>query len=199
VAQQRVEQLLHGYRRGHEQLGGSVRLKPADAELVTRLSDLSGSLTGGLSFDSYLTAYPLPSRSYYAIAWPDTEAPRAGCVLTHTLLIAMSDWESMQNPSVLKSLFARPENRTPKRLEESLFIGTSNAESPPELDAFDMNSAIAFSSRFFGEGLVLSHRRLPADTSSACRLYLRPSGCPSVRSSPCVALVRTRAFDSRTS
>jgi len=57
-----VHQLLHGYRSGHGQIAASVRLPERDSELVTRLSDLSGSLSSGLQLDSYLTVYPLPSR-----------------------------------------------------------------------------------------------------------------------------------------
>lgn len=68
MATYKIEQLVHGYRRGHELLAGSVRLPARDAELVTRLSDLSGSLSGAPEFDSYLTVYPLPSGTYFAVA-----------------------------------------------------------------------------------------------------------------------------------
>src|SRR5947207_14743215 len=90
----KVEQLLHGYRRGHEQLGGSISLRVEDAELITRLSDLSGSLSGAPSFSSYLTVYPLPSATYFAVAKtrPDVDDPRAGCVLTLMLLVLASSW-----------------------------------------------------------------------------------------------------------
>ena len=89
-----VHQLLHGYKNGHELLAGSVKLAQSDAELVARLSDLSGTLQNDIHFYPYLSVYPLPSENYYAIArtWLDNDAPRSGCVLTHTLLVRMGDW-----------------------------------------------------------------------------------------------------------
>ena len=96
----KIHQLLHGYRRGHELLVGSIRLPAVDGDLVTRLSDLSGTLSGDAKFSSYLTAYPLPSGTFYALArtWPDKTAPREGCVLTHTLLIPTLSWASSDDP-----------------------------------------------------------------------------------------------------
>jgi hypothetical protein len=90
-----IDQVLHGYRHGHQELAASTRLSETDSELVTRLSDLSGSLAGIAEFDSYVTAYPLLSGKYYAIGktWQDEEAPRAGCLLTHTLLVPMHLWK----------------------------------------------------------------------------------------------------------
>src|SRR4029078_193612 len=76
----------------------------------TRLSDLSGSLSANLSFDSYLTVYPLPSGEYFAVArtWPDPGAPRAGCVLTHTLLVPEAEWRRLDAPWLLDRLLVRP-------------------------------------------------------------------------------------------
>ncbi|XUJ36588.1 hypothetical protein ACQ5SK_18540 [Bradyrhizobium japonicum] len=53
-----IHQLLHGYRNGHELLAGSVKLPPGDAELVARLSDLSGTLQSDVRFQPYVTIYP---------------------------------------------------------------------------------------------------------------------------------------------
>ncbi|XUJ37382.1 hypothetical protein ACQ5SK_18535 [Bradyrhizobium japonicum] len=51
---------------------------------------------------------PLPSGTYYAIArtWLDKDAPRSGCVLTRTALVAMVDWQlgSVSLSDVLNSL-----------------------------------------------------------------------------------------------
>src|ERR1700689_3144711 len=89
-----IHQLVHGYRHGHEQLAASTRLPAKDEELITRLSDLSGSLTDDIQFTSYITAFPLLTKNFYAGArtWPDENASRAGCVITHTLLIPMAEW-----------------------------------------------------------------------------------------------------------
>ena len=105
-----IQQLLHGYRRGHEELAGSVRLPSRDTELVTRLSDLSGSLSGSPKFGPYLTTYPLPSGQYYAVAktWPDIAALRAGCVLTHTVLVPTPVWKALEDPQILDEVFRDP-------------------------------------------------------------------------------------------
>ena len=99
---------------GHGQIAASTRLGERDSELVTRLSDLSGSLSSGIRLDPYLTVYPLPSRKYFALArtWPDPEAPRAGCVLTHTILIPIETWASFPGVRFIDSLFRNPSNRS---------------------------------------------------------------------------------------
>ena len=151
----KIEQLLHGYRRGHEQISASVKLPARDAELITRLSDLSGNLSGTPTFSSYLTIYPLPSEDYFALArtWPDHGAVRAGCVLTHTLLVPGPDWSTLGQPIVLDSLFQHP----------TLAHGINNYASPlalpdepqiPELRPVDVNEGAlgCFVYRYFCEG-----------------------------------------------
>lgn len=100
-------QLLHGYKSGHGRIAGSIKLTERDADLVTRLSDLSGSLSSGVLVKPYLTVYPLPSQQFFAIArtWLDDEAPRSGCVLTHTLLIPLEEWGCLSDVSQIESLF----------------------------------------------------------------------------------------------
>ncbi|MBX8547375.1 hypothetical protein K5D53_22365 [Pseudomonas cichorii] len=94
-----VDQQLHGYRQGHELLASSIKLDKSDQELVNRLSDIAGPLRPGESFDAYLTAYPLPSGTHYVLSrtWQDLEVLRAGCVRTFSLLIPMSDWETVRS------------------------------------------------------------------------------------------------------
>ena len=77
---------LHGYRGGHQLLGSSVRLDSVDQDVIDHLSDLAGPLRPREQFGGYISAYPLPSGQYYAMARTeqDREAPRAGCVLTNT-------------------------------------------------------------------------------------------------------------------
>jgi hypothetical protein len=89
-----VQQQLHGYRGGHQLLATSATLIREDQDLIDRLSDLSGPLAPGQEFDPYLTTYPLPSGAYYVVArtWQDKAAPRAGCVLTRSLLVPIAYW-----------------------------------------------------------------------------------------------------------
>ncbi|WP_367395152.1 hypothetical protein [Cupriavidus sp. Agwp_2] len=106
----KLHQTLHGYHRGHEQIATSVALRPEDSDALTQLSDLSGMALAGAAFESYLTAYPLPSGDYYVLArtWPDLEAPREGCVLTHSILIPMMAWLSGSPAREIAGLLSRP-------------------------------------------------------------------------------------------
>ena len=102
----RIDQQLHGYRSGHQLLAASFRLPREDQDTVDRLSDMSGPLRPGEIFIPYLTMYPLPSGSHYVVArtWQDLNAPRAGCVLSRSLLVPSSAWEQLDNLASLASL-----------------------------------------------------------------------------------------------
>lgn len=102
-----IEQQSHGYKNGHQLLATSVRLARGDQDVVDRLSDISGPLRPGETFDPYLTAYPLPSGNFYVLArtWQDLKAARAGCVLTRSLLVPMGVWEAIEFPvSLIENL-----------------------------------------------------------------------------------------------
>lgn len=85
----------HGYRSGHQLLTASIKLPRSDQDVVDRLSDISGPLRPGQIFEPYLTGYCLPSATHYVLAktWQDRAAPRAGCVITYSLFIPMTEWE----------------------------------------------------------------------------------------------------------
>jgi GTPase-associated protein 1, N-terminal domain type 1 len=104
----RIEQQCHGYKSGHQLLASSIRLERADQDTIDGLSDLSGPLRPAETFDPYLTAYPLPSGNFYVLAktWQDVKAPRAGCVLTRSLLVPMPDWEILEFPASLIEFLA---------------------------------------------------------------------------------------------
>lgn len=154
VATHKLQQLLHGYRRGHEQLAGSVKLPPRDAELITRLSDLSGSLSDAPVFASYLTVYPLPSGAYFALGrtWPDPDSARAGVVLTHTLLVPAPVWATLAEPRVLESLFTFPSSRSTDEYTSALAIPARFTSESSGIEDSDQNALLTFVHRYFGEG-----------------------------------------------
>ena len=144
---ERIDQQLHGYRNGHQLLSASVKLAREDQDTIDRLSDLSGPLRPGETFHPYLTGYPLPTGAFYVLArtWQDLAAPRAGCVLTRSLLVPTSLWESAETPVPLLALLtavdsaeranplevkpspvALPEIEDPRTVElvEALFLET---------------------------------------------------------------------------
>lgn len=85
---------VHGYRKGHQLLASSVVLSKDDQAVVDRLSDVAGPLRPKELFAPYLSAYPLPSGTYYVLArtWQDLSVPRAGCVRTKSVLINAQVW-----------------------------------------------------------------------------------------------------------
>lgn len=101
-----VDQQLHGYHNGHELLSGSITLSPRDQDLIDRLSDIAGPIAPSEKILPYITCYPLPSGSHYVIArtWHDRQAPRAGCVRTRSLLIPMTEWITVADPSALVAI-----------------------------------------------------------------------------------------------
>lgn len=150
-----VHQLLHGYRGGHGQIAGSIKLPGRDSDLITRLSDLSGSLSSGLQIEPYLTVYPLPSRQFFAIArtWPDLEAPRAGCVLTHTLLIPTDAWATLHDVRSIDSLFRNPHASPDYNFADPVYLRARSSHATPQDIKLDLLRARAFVSRYFGQGL----------------------------------------------
>ncbi len=129
----RVEQQEHGYRYGHELLASSLKLERSDQDVIDRLSDMSGPLRPGETFEPYLNAYPLPSHKYYVLTrtWQDLEAPRAGCVLTRSVLIPMSDWETASSPANFVRLL-RPVNRNDRSVEAVSFELGKDVLAPVE-------------------------------------------------------------------
>jgi hypothetical protein len=150
-----LHQLLHGYRSGHGQIAASVKLAERDSELVTRLSDLSGSLSSGIQFSSYLTVYPLPSRKFYAIArtWPDLEAPRTGCVVTHTLLIPMNVWSQLLDVRSLNALFRNPRADTTYNFSESVALPSQVDVQLQAESRINLVGAKRFVYSYFGQAM----------------------------------------------
>jgi GTPase-associated protein 1, N-terminal domain type 1 len=177
-----VHQLLHGYKNGHELLAGSVKLPQKDAELVARLSDLSGTLQSGIHLYPYLSVYPLPSGNYYAIArtWLDNDAPRSGCVLTHTLLVRMENWTdgSIGIDDMVDNL------RMPARSEAAQYRGPITIEPRsvqllPSADAAP-SELEEFVGKYFSEGIrpiVWFRDNDPSKLLIAVMLRLWPALC----------------------
>lgn len=130
----RIDQQVHGYRYGHELLGSTVKLASSDQDVIDRLSDMSGALRPGETFNPYLTAYPLPSRRYYVLArtWQDLAAPRAGCVQTRSALIPIEEWEVAASPAAFLQVL-EPVESTNVSLQQQV-VEPSACSFPPVTD-----------------------------------------------------------------
>ena len=143
-------------REGHQLLASSIQLDSQSDELVTRLSDLSGSMTFDLEVVPYLTCYPLPNLKYYAVGktWLDTTAPRAGCVLTHTLIIPIENWKSSPDPSIFRQLIDKPDNSSDtERYRQALEVDIALFSSDIRRLQVESDLTVEFVYRFFGEGI----------------------------------------------
>ena len=71
---------------------------------------MAGPLRPGEKFDPYVSAYPLPSSEYYVLARTEQDhaAPRAGCVITSSLLVPRAYWERDASPAALMDLLEGP-------------------------------------------------------------------------------------------
>ena len=101
---------LHGYRSGHQLLHSTARIQRKDQDRIDQLSDMAGPLRPGETFDPYVSAYPLPSSEYYVLARTEQDhaAPRAGCVITNSLLVPRAYWERDASPASLMDLLEGP-------------------------------------------------------------------------------------------
>ena len=130
-----IHQQLHGYRSGHQLLQSSVRLDRQDQDLIDHLSDMAGPLRPGETFDPYVTAYPLPSLKFYALARTeqDLNVPRAGCVTTKTLLVPMHYWKNEGSPAALAELLKGPTSDEPIAAPNKLRAPALAPVNNPEL------------------------------------------------------------------
>lgn len=148
-----VHQLVHGYARGHELLGQSLKLSSGDLDEVARLSDLSG-LQLQDETPPYLTCYPLPSGDFYAFGktWIDDQAPRGGCVLTQTLLVPADAWRMGVPAGLLARQFALP-SRTRLGQLSPLHLASLVQDAGRWADIGLRGDIEDFAARFFIDGV----------------------------------------------
>lgn len=116
-----IEQILHGYDRGHTEIASSISLSSAkDLLMMDNLSDWSGYN----SSDGYLTIYKLKECPYFVIAktWYASEMERSGSVWTHSLLIRTNAIPRNFDFRFLLNLFARPEVGKYSQYQSSIHI-----------------------------------------------------------------------------
>jgi len=132
----RIDQVIHGYDRGHKELAASVELDEKSRETMLILSDLlteEGLEAGG----SYLTCYPLRSAARHVLArtWPAGPAFRPGSVWTHSLVLDYKALALISDLVALLPLLTYPGERNRIRTVDPLFF-----------DAKSLTNSIAISS-----------------------------------------------------
>lgn len=105
----RIDQVLHGYDRGHRELASSRNLNDAARTTMSSLSDLLKA-TPLQEGEHYLAIYPLKSASAHVVArtWPAGDGYRPGSVWTHSLLLSYEALALLPDLTVLERLLACP-------------------------------------------------------------------------------------------
>lgn len=168
-----IPQTLHGYERGHRLLASGGDISPEEHDLLERLSDLSGYLPIGTTFERYFTGFACGR--YYALActWPDPEATRGGAVLTHTLLIPREQAGAVGNLGAAMARLRRP----PSTRSKGDYAAPATWESPPPLAAPTPRHAKDALTLLFGESarpIVWIDDRPPDDIIIWCWSLLWP-------------------------
>ena len=131
-----IDQVVHGYARGHRELARSVELDERSRATMMVMSDL---LVGRLMSDqsSYLVCYPLPAAARHVLArtWPAGPAYRPGSVWTHSLLIDYPTLAQLHDLAALTALLTPPlgeadELRGTAAVDRSDRRGRSCVQSP---------------------------------------------------------------------
>jgi len=102
----RIDQVLHGYDRGHKEIASSIRLdEKARATMLVQSDLLADNSSGG----SYLTCYPLPSASRHILArtWSAGAGSRPGSVWTHSLVLDYQCLAKLNDLVALEKLLMR--------------------------------------------------------------------------------------------
>jgi len=108
----RIDQVVHGYARGHREVARSLDLDDNSRATMVVMSDLliDRVLEEGAS---YLACYPLPSAARHVLArtWSAGPDYRPGSVWTHSLLVDYPALAQIHDLSGLLKLLRRPSEK----------------------------------------------------------------------------------------
>lgn len=145
----RIDQIVHGYARGHREVARSLELDDHSRATMVVMSDLliDRVLEEGAS---YLTCYPLPSaaRQVLARTWSAGPDYRPGSVWTHSLLVDYPTLAQIHDLSGLLELLRRPS-------EKLAIFGEALAYRPTggrQLGRIDDRAAAVAIAGLYGDG-----------------------------------------------
>ena len=128
----RIDQVLHGYDRGHRELATSAALDDRARATMMVFSDLLA--TAALPEDaSYLTAYPLHTSSKHVIArtWGAGPNYRPGSVWTHSLVLDYQALALLPDLVALQSLFTQPSSARSFDYTSPLYVSADASIAVP--------------------------------------------------------------------
>lgn len=120
-----IDQMVHGYDRGHRLVRSSRTVDDESGQLMRAMSDL---LTPRLLTDgeSYLAGYPIKRSAAFVLArtWAATDMPRPGSVWTHSLILDYQVLTTLEDPSAIAKLLQQPSTATLENFSSPLSLET---------------------------------------------------------------------------
>ncbi|MCW5704599.1 MAG: hypothetical protein KIT82_18695, partial [Bradyrhizobium sp.] len=144
----RVDQVFHGYDRGHKELASSLRLDDEARAIMLIHSDLLADLGDGAD-RAYLTCYSLPSASRHVLArtWSAGLGFRPGSVWTHSLLLDYQALALIVDLVALEPLLMRSGEIERGKLAKPLVVSPFAASAPIRIGS---NAAAAIKGLYGG-------------------------------------------------
>lgn len=106
-----IDQVLHGYDRGHKELASSIDLDSHSRSTMLVMSDSMAALEMKEG-QSYLVSYPLRSAAKHVLArtWSAGRGYRPGSVWTHSIILDYQALTLISDLMLLRDLFRYPED-----------------------------------------------------------------------------------------
>ncbi len=122
-----IQQVLHGYNKGHQLLGSSIELSFSDRRLMDFMSDGAGIDLSNCQ-EGYITGYPLPDSKQYVLAktWYADDMTRPGCVWTHSVVFDINNIGEVKVSRKIIELFRRPALEKYDEYMEAILINQQN-------------------------------------------------------------------------
>jgi|SynMetStandDraft_2_1070026.scaffolds.fasta_scaffold00035_90 hypothetical protein len=181
IGELQIEQIVHGYDRGHRELAASVALDEESRATMLVMSDLivDQVLDGDRS---YLACYPLRNAAMHVLArtWPAGPNYRPGSVWTHSLLLNYQALAQFTDLVSLASYLRRPD-RDLRRVQRPIRV---RDEPRPLEEGFDEATAKVAIAGLYRSPASEQIVRIPdrgAAANEALALALWRQGWPGLR------------------
>jgi len=148
-----VDQLMFGYRDGHQLLGGSRQVDSRALRLLLGATDMAIDVPN----ERFLTGLPLGTRDAYALCatWAAPEAPRPGAVWARVLLIPSELLGTIPDPLQLVLALDRPSRDDPSEFKVKLELSSLTTRDVAHPPRPLLESAVAAAYGATGKGVVV--------------------------------------------
>lgn len=144
-----IDQVLHGYDRGHKELASSLDLDSQSRSVMLVMSDSMAALEMKEG-QSYLVSYPLRSAAKHVLArtWSAGRGYRPGSVWTHSIILDYQALTLISDLMALRDLFRHPEDGVDHDFVSPILF---HSETTKEVDIEDDLRAMSALTQIYGE------------------------------------------------